>query len=199
MTRRDDWQYWIVDCEGRVQYMPKILPTHHCFDDALEFIGERVLEEPSLARGTRLVLVHAICLAPVDLPPLRAGDRFVHAWVEETDPICDDVLVWDAGRLETGQFVRYAIRRTEYRARLRVQDETRYTIRKAYDENVRSGHYGPWIPAYVALIRSKSSAADGPPPSPEETREPCPQENVSVPNASASSPASAPPKNSGES
>lgn len=179
--------------------MTKILPTHHCFDDALDFISERVLEDAALAHGTRLVLVHAICLAPADYASMKGGDPYVHAWVEETDPEWPDVVVWDAGRLETGEFVRYSVRREEFRKILRVQDETRYTIRAAFNENRRSGHYGPWVPEYVALIRSKTSAADGPPPSVEENVSQCPQENVSVPHASRSSPASAPPKNSGES
>lgn len=118
---------------------PVILPTHTCFDDALDYIERRVLAHPSIGFGTSLLLVHGICYRPDDVP-------FAHGWVEDAG------VVWDAGLIE-GRRVWFAVNREEYYAKMRITDVTRYTMREVWVENTRSGNYGPWKPEYLALCR----------------------------------------------
>lgn len=96
------------------------------------------------------MLVHAIILAPDDYADLAAGERSVHAWVEEGD------LCWDAGILD-GQHIRFSVEHAEYYAHYRVQETTRYTMADVLRENRRSGHYGPWRPEYQQLVRQPSA------------------------------------------
>lgn len=121
--------------------MTDILPTYRCFDDAMELIEIRVKESPTLyGNADAIALVHAICIA-------QDGTRYVHGWVEE------DGQVWDAGILH-GARVYFAVAREEYYAAKHVEETTRYTLRDIWRENSRSGHYGPWKPAYLALCGS---------------------------------------------
>jgi hypothetical protein len=119
--------------------MTDILPTYRCFDDAMELIEMRLAETPTLVqRDEAIYLVHAICVA-------QDGTRYAHGWVEE------DGQVWDAGLLH-GARVYFAVAPPEYYAAKQVEEATRYTLREVYRENVASGHYGPWKPAYLALV-----------------------------------------------
>lgn len=120
-----------------------ILPTHHCFDDALELVALRVKESPALAYGHALTLVHGIAHGHVDGP--RPGEPYAHAWVEE------GARCWDAGLVD-GQRIYYAVSRDDFYQARGVTDTTRYTPRQAALENLRSGHFGPWQPAYLALV-----------------------------------------------
>jgi hypothetical protein len=119
-----------------------IMPTHHCFDDALEYISDRVIADPELAFSSRLMLVHAIAQAP-DGP--KKGEPFAHAWVEE-----DGDTVWASGLID-GERIWFACARAEYHEHLRVQAVTTYTIREAWEQNKASGHFGPWKDEYRAL------------------------------------------------
>jgi hypothetical protein len=122
--------------------MNTIRPTHHCFDDALDYIEMRVLGDPALARGETLIVVHAICLTP-EGP--NAGEPFAHAWCEE------GAAVWDAGILD-GCRIFFQVERAEWYRKMRPVRTTKYTIREACEENYRTNHYGPWDPVYRALI-----------------------------------------------
>jgi hypothetical protein len=124
-----------------------ILPTHHCFDDALDIIAARAHAEFESAR--HLVLVHGICLIP-EGP--REGEPFSHAWVEDRDE------VWQGGLFD-GETVAYAMSTGEFEALLRVQERTRYSLREAWEENCRTGTYGPWVEKYRALCRKEEEAA----------------------------------------
>jgi hypothetical protein len=136
-----------------------LFPTHHCFDDALEFLGARVARHPALARGRSLRLVHGICLGPrgegvaasfgVDV--VAPGQPFAHAWVEEaTRP----AVVWQSGLDAAGGVVFVAIPRSIFYGTMRVGLRTRYTVREAWHENQRTGTYGPWKAEYRALCRT---------------------------------------------
>src|SRR5688500_4516611 len=107
--------------------MTDILPTYSCFDDAMDFIEARIKDNPENART--LVLVHGIAVA-------SNGRRYAHAWVEQ------GLVCWDAGILE-GKRIWYSTRMAEYYVARRIECKTRYSLLEAYDENVRSGHYGP--------------------------------------------------------
>jgi hypothetical protein len=117
--------------------MADLLPTFHCFDDALDYLSERVKASPRLARSLSIMLVHGIARS-------EDGRRYAHAWVEESGKC------WDAALYE-GQRIWYSVPREEYYAARDIQATTRYTIRQAARLNLRSGHYGPWEPRYRAL------------------------------------------------
>lgn len=121
-----------------------ILPTGKCFDDALDFVEWRLLENPELAHHDNLLVVHGICLVPED--QARAGELFAHAWVEENN------VVWQAGLVD-GQRVFYGMQLLDFLTELRVQESTRYTLLEAARHNHASCHYGPWEPRYEALCR----------------------------------------------
>lgn len=120
-----------------------ILPTHSCFDDALEYLNALIMEG-DLERAERLRVVHGICLAPEG--PL-AGSPFAHGWIEE-DGVCVQ-----AGIVEgCGHKVYFGVDRAEFYASLRVQVTTAYSAQDAMRQNVRTGHFGPWEPSYRAII-----------------------------------------------
>ena len=112
-----------------------IEPTFTCFDDALELINERVLEDPATIET--LTLVHGIATGD-------RGDLYAHAWVEDSEHC------WDSGQVE-GQRVYYAVARAEFYAARQIVGSTRYTVREACLANLQSGHYGPWRPEYRML------------------------------------------------
>jgi len=118
-----------------------ILPTYSCFNDAIEYIEGHARTNPSAA--LKLVLVHAIVLMP-DGP--ERGKPYAHAWVEDSE------LVWQAGVLD-GQRVYFSCRADEYLPFMRVQAYTRYSVYELWQENKKSGHYGPWKPEYQALCK----------------------------------------------
>jgi len=109
-----------------------IYPTYECFNDALEFL---------LLHSGRLMLVHGICLYPDD------GHKYAHAWVEQ-----DGRFVIFAG-IHLGKHKYFAALRAEYYTDAKVQEATKYTPREAAMENLRSGHYGPWLEKYKRLCR----------------------------------------------
>lgn len=123
-----------------------IYPTHSCFDDALDFIERRIKQDRS--SGCRLILVHAIALAPEGS---KQGQPFAHAWVEEGD------LVWQDG-IVNGNRVTYCTARDEYLRVMRIQESTRYTVPQLLRENARTGTYGPWEPQYIALCNENPNA-----------------------------------------
>ena len=138
-----------------------ILPTHTCFDDALDYLAHRLKADP--ASEPRFTLVHGILLAPEGA---KAGTPFAHAWVEEDLP--GGVVVWQDGYVDLGGFemplaggtlraehdlarVSLSTPAAEWRAKMQLQKETRYTVREAWAENRRTVTFGPWEPEYQAL------------------------------------------------
>jgi hypothetical protein len=116
-----------------------ILPTHTCFDDALDWI---VLEmKRDRKRRFDLFLVHGIMQA-------EDGSLYAHAWVE--DEAAGGPFCWDFGLIGDASCA-YAVEKSEYYAGRRVQEVTRYTPMEAWRENERTTHYGPWKPEYQAL------------------------------------------------
>lgn len=115
--------------------MTDIKPTFQCFDDALELINERVLEDPTTI--DTLTLVHGLAVG-------TDGTPYAHAWVEERD------LCWDAGLVD-GERIYYAVARKEFYPTRQIIGFTRYTVTEACRQNFESGHYGPWLPQYRAF------------------------------------------------
>jgi hypothetical protein len=117
--------------------MSTIAPTHTCFDDVLEYLEQLATAGAPARVIARFVVVHAICLAPDD-------QQYVHAWLE-----CDG-LVTQAGILN-GERIYYTVPLEVLRDRVRVVEQTRYSVQQAMLENLRTGHYGPWVERYRAL------------------------------------------------
>lgn len=135
-----------------------IRPTHTCFDDALEFLGQRVTLEPALAHGRTLRLVHGVVVALVDVGGgLRAGEPFAHAWLEEIVAGELEPRIWQTGVLD-GERVIFCMTLPQFRRQLTVLASTAYSPREIYHENRRSGHYGPWRADYRAFCRGAAAA-----------------------------------------
>jgi len=115
------------------------MPTSHCFDNALDFISDGLIQNPEDrdALVDELLLVHGICLAP-------DGHPYAHAWVEDGDR-CIFCGILD------GELGYFATSHAEYYAEMRVQDVTRYTVRAALAHNRATNHYGPWEARYRDL------------------------------------------------
>ena len=116
-----------------------ILPTKHCFDDALDYIEAEIIKD-SLSHFS-LFLVHGICLIPSGKDE---GKRFAHAWVEELGK------VYESGIYEN-QLVYVTFDKKDFYGRLRVEKFTRYSVLQALKLNLENGHYGPWEKEYRAL------------------------------------------------
>jgi hypothetical protein len=115
----------------------QIMPTHLCFDDAIEYLEQLARAGTEVDAILAHVLVHGVCRAP-------DGEAFVHAWIE----LAGDVI--QCGIID-GERVYFEMSRAEFCKMLPIVDETRYTVREAYEENRRTGHYGPWVERYREL------------------------------------------------
>ena len=120
-----------------------ILPTHRCFDDALDYIELRLREG---AHPDSLILVHGICLAP-EGP--HKDKPFAHAWVEHEGRVVQSGLL-------DGERIFYSVPSEDFAEMLRPQEFTRYTLRQALAQNLASGHYGPWEERYIALCGGRT-------------------------------------------
>lgn len=127
-----------------------ILPTHKCFDDALDFLEYVANRELKKTNGScvkvrdtlrRYVLVHGIYVP--------AGEPVAHAWVEEVDG-----SLWQGGILN-GEHLYFAVPREHFYTSTNVLECTRYSVSEARDWNYRTGHFGPWEEKYRALCRAR--------------------------------------------
>jgi hypothetical protein len=138
--------------------MPSLYPTHHCFDDALDFVQDLVRKG---ARPEWLIdtctIVHAICRIPDGAgfdPDDVDGRLFSHAWVEL------DGHVFQAGLRNLGddpvkQRVWYATTPEAQLERLRPTRVWRYTLKEAWEHNERHMTFGPWEPELIELCRNR--------------------------------------------
>lgn len=129
--------------------MTDILPTHQCFDDALDLLVEILKSEPDIYKRGHLItqwrLVHGRCLAP-------DGHSYAHAWVENTH----SHTCYHVGLLNNERVILDAAT-PEYHAELRVQDCIRYTYPEALRLNRQHGHYGPWLDHLQSLCRKSKN------------------------------------------
>lgn len=134
-----------------------IMPTHTCFDDALDWFDQVINpERVTLEMLEMFRVVHGVLYA-------EGGVPYAHAWVEQSE--CDTcyaadsddhpvppVLAWQAG-IVNRQRVYFGIERDAFYRTYRVQRATVYSFGEVAALNRTSGHYGPWEPEYVALCR----------------------------------------------
>jgi hypothetical protein len=136
----------------------EILPTHSCFDDAIEYLTARIAGDQAiranpgaLVTDPPLILVHAICV--VHEGHEKAGQPFAHAWVEER--LADGSWVaWQAGILR-GKRIEFSMPRSELEQKFRPQVTTRYTPMAAFMKNLQTKSFGPWDQRYQALCNTK--------------------------------------------
>lgn len=119
--------------------MTAIFPTHTAFDDALDLLGELVLNQPSSADTDAFLLVHAI-VAP-------GGEPLAHAWVETDGG--RGLALWYG--IQEGERRLFATPAQKYREDFKVREELCYTAREAWAENVKAGNYGPWTERHRSL------------------------------------------------
>jgi hypothetical protein len=96
--------------------------------------------------------VHGIVLVPDDQPAtpdtgVVAGQRSVHAWVEDGDH------VWDCGVLDDGRRIQFCAEKASYYDHYRIQETTKYTMYEVLELNRASGHFGPWKLEYREMLR----------------------------------------------
>lgn len=130
--------------------MSDFLPTHNCFDDAVEFFIALGSEETPREEIDKYVLVHGICIAP-------DGTDYVHAWVEHADDFVVQAGLVDGVR----RYLR--IERVNFYESWNVREFTVYTLDELTRacERSRGGTSGPWLPKYQAL-QQKNARRKGP-------------------------------------
>lgn len=116
-----------------------IYPTHSCFDDAMEFIDWMALEFKEDKDLDELFLVHSI-------NQTNAGRAYAHAWVEDNN---SGVAVF-AG-IYKGEKAYFYSPVKDFYDRFNVQETTKYTVKEAVENNLRTCNYGPWEDKYIAL------------------------------------------------
>ena len=119
--------------------MTTVLPTHTCFDDALEIIESIIKAHPDAAHTDEFVLVHAIVHPE--------GEDFAHAWVESREGI----VFWKG--IVDGEKVILGSPSLEFRSGWKPVEWTAYTPREAAEQNARWGTFGPWEMKYLRLCR----------------------------------------------
>jgi hypothetical protein len=117
--------------------MKSIVPTHACFDDVLEYLEMLAIGGTPTREIAQYVVVHAICVAP-------DGEQFAHAWLEHAGDAVQ-------GGIVDGERIWFAMSLAEFMTRFVVAEQTRYTVVEALAENLRTGHYGPWVEKYREL------------------------------------------------
>jgi hypothetical protein len=127
--------------------LPDILPTHTCFDDALDFFVDMddMLVRPLTDVHEQFRVVHGICRGHA------CGTMYAHAWVEDANN-ARDPLVWQAGTRRTdGERVWFAMHAENFHELYAVQRCTRYSLALAAELSRVHGTHGPWRAEYVAL------------------------------------------------
>lgn len=116
-------------------------PTHQCYNDALELICEWIRLEPDLPyeNPPTVWLVHGICTDS------EKGFPYAHAWVER------DGMTYTGALDENGIRVYVEVPREQYIKIFGVTEANAYSIKRAWEENKKHGHYGPWTPEHIAL------------------------------------------------
>lgn len=121
-----------------------VYPTHTCFDDAMEFVNQAVIEHGFDKAFDTFFLCHGICAMP-------DGRLFAHAWVVELDRAAKQDYVWFSG-VWRGQKIFGKVCKADFYNELVVtSDVTQYDMLRVCNENVKHGTFGPWEERYLAL------------------------------------------------
>lgn len=126
-----------------------IVPTHSCFDDAIELLTRIVpRDSPSTFH-----LAHGIFRGAA------TGERYAHAWVEESGrgvgtwmsraPLPCSVA-WQSGMIR-GQAVYFALPLAEYHRMMDVERVWRYTPYEMARHMFKTMSAGPWVQDVIDL------------------------------------------------
>lgn len=115
-----------------------VFPTQSCFDDAVEVTKAILTAHPDALRTDEFLIVHGV-VAPY-------GKDFSHAWIEATK---QDRVIF-IGVIK-GERQILSAERQEYYDEIKVKETTKYTFMQAYEEEKRTGEFGPWVPKYREL------------------------------------------------
>jgi hypothetical protein len=138
--------------------MTTIEPTHSSFDDAMEFFEmfdmDNAVVRADMVRTLRLV--HGVCLS-------SEGIGYAHGWVEEAVEGDPDRATWPPhvvwqGMMHEGRRAYFAVERDWFYSAYRVKHRTAYRMEQFAAMNLSSGHYGPWLAKYRALMKGQGEA-----------------------------------------
>lgn len=129
-------------------YDPKttIYPTFDCFTDAMDFLDHVAREDPEVAE--RVVLVHAVCISD-------CGREFAHAWIEDTK---HSMAIFCGIYMD--QKIYLAAPLANFYIGYTVKESTRYTVKEAIEENLRTFNFGPWEEKYITLCNKGEKGMD---------------------------------------
>lgn len=127
-----------------------ILPTHTCFDDALDLLAAIAKDRygailnPGIEKDFEFKLCHAICVDP-------KGKQYAHAFVEDEK----NDQVRSMGRVAGHDaIVEYCADRKEYYDHFKVIKVWRYDLLEAYILNRMHENYGPWQLELLKLCKN---------------------------------------------
>lgn len=125
----------------------EVLPTHTCFDDAVEFL------ENLARRGepfTHFRVVHAVLKIPKPEVFIGTADLgvYAHAWLR--NPTNNTVVF--AG-IYDNEKIYIEADRDEYYAKIEIVDSTEYDTFEVARLNEIHGTFGPWKEEYIKHCR----------------------------------------------
>lgn len=120
-----------------------LYPTHHCFDDAIEFIAEFVAYYPDSVDSLRVV--HAICRSDDNTGNTANGNvLYIHAYVKSLE---DNLCFFDV-KIDDKQ-LHCMVETAQYETALHIQTSIQYTIRQVLRECRKSDTAGPWRQDFI--------------------------------------------------
>lgn len=122
--------------------MATIYPTHQCFDDAFDFIGELIRAKRKYDL-INLYVVHSICL-------MGDGEPYAHCWIEDDN---DGSCIF-RGIISGEVTYLHAPVRNEFYEEFQVQETTRYSMTDAWKKFIETDKTGPWEEKYERLTRN---------------------------------------------
>jgi len=120
----------------------EVLPTHTCFDDALEFLEDLARREEPF---THFRVVHALLKNP-------DSEVYAHAWLLNT---ANNTVVF-AG-IYDNEKIYIEADADEYYSKIDILDMTQYDSVEICEMNHLYGTYGPWKTQYLEYCRQGDS------------------------------------------
>jgi hypothetical protein len=113
-----------------------LAPTHHCFDDALDYLSALIIRKEITIDDREHRLVHALCKAP-------GGEVFAHGWVEKGGEVISAFMI-------EGLQTYLIVSQDKFYGWFQPFDFVKYTVREAAQKNLTTFSYGPWEPRIKA-------------------------------------------------
>lgn len=115
-----------------------LYPTHHCFDDMLQYIDKQLTGG---ADPYSLLLVHGLCLMP-------SGTLYAHAWAAHPFANKHGGIIVQCFVFRGDEcFIQFD--REVFERRFRPKEVTIYTMHDAAKHYRRTRNAGPWNDAYL--------------------------------------------------